>query len=92
MNKARIGWAVLLLSMFMWANAATAQSGLSKSDIIKLSQSGLSTDFITKRIQSEGINFNPSVDDLVELRKAQVPEVVLEALLAVKSVLPAAKM
>jgi hypothetical protein len=78
--------------MFMWANAATAQSGLSKSDIIKLSQSGLSTDFITKRIQSEGINFNPSVDDLVELRKAQVPEVVLEALLAVKSVLPAAKM
>jgi hypothetical protein len=66
--------------MLPWVTSAQAQPGLSKSDIIKLSRNGLSANFITKKIQTDGIDFEPSVDNLIELRKAQVPEAVLEAL------------
>jgi hypothetical protein len=81
----------LLIGMLSWAIPVHAQSGLSKGDITKLVQSGLSESIIIKDIHANGIAFEPSVDNLIELRKSQVPETIMEAIIGLRLSSPATK-
>ncbi|MBS1807376.1 MAG: hypothetical protein JST84_04190 [Acidobacteria bacterium] len=70
------------LLMVVLSVTALAQNPLSKADLIKLSEGGMPPSIIIKQIQTYGIAFKADVDSLLELRKAKVPDEVIEVLIA----------
>jgi len=49
--------------------------------VLKLKSAGLSDQFIIDKIKASPANYRLDVDDLVELKKAGIPEAVIDAMI-----------
>jgi len=56
-------------------------SPLTNADILKLKGAGLSDQFLIDKIKASPANYHLDVDDLVELKKAGIPEAVIDAMI-----------
>jgi hypothetical protein len=62
-------------------SAANASSGLSKEDVLRLTQAAVPEDAIIAKINADGIKARPSADDVIDFAKAGVSERVIQAML-----------
>src|SRR6266542_940666 len=51
-------------------------------DILKLKQAGMSDQFLLNKIRSESVRYELTTDEILQLRQADVPETVIEAMRA----------
>ncbi len=56
-------------------------SPLTNADVLKLKSAGLSDQFIIDKIKASPANYHLDVNDLVELKKAGIPEAVIDAMI-----------
>jgi hypothetical protein len=56
-------------------------SPLTNADVLKLKGAGLSDQFIIDKIKASPANYHLDVDDLVELKKAGIPETIIDAMI-----------
>lgn len=72
------------------APAAAPAAPRPHEDVIKLWKANLSEEFIKRKIESEGVVFDLSVDDVVACKAANLPESLIETMLATKKKAPSA--
>src|SRR5258706_15941241 len=63
------------------SGALYAQQNMSNADLIKLTKSGLSEDFITNLIDQQGSRLSSDVSSLIEMKREGVNERILEAVI-----------
>ena len=68
-----------ILFLTVWAALAPAQTSLSNSDLVKLSKSGLSEEFVLNQVEQNGGRLDGEVASLVDMKRAGVSERVLAA-------------
>lgn len=77
---------IFLLLIFCFGINIKAQDGLLTNDeIISLNQAGLDKLIIIKKIQSAKSNFDLSIDALIKLKKENIPDEIVAAMLEAKS-------
>ena len=75
--------AALLLAVMMIASAAIAQKKpMTNADVVKLTAAGMSEDVIIKSINTNEGNFDTSTDALIALKKANVSQKVIDAMMS----------
>ncbi len=77
------GFYFLLVCLIAFSVGLYGQEELTIDDIIDMVQAGLSDSFIQKKIQISTLEYPPTVEDLVELRRAGVSERIILALMGV---------
>ena len=77
------GFCFLLVCLIAFSVGLYGQEELTIDDIIDMVQAGLSDSFIQKKIQISTLEYPPTVEDLVELRRAGVSERIILALMGV---------
>lgn len=78
MNIARIGLSVATLVV----GASSTLLGMNNSDVIRMKQADLSEQTILMAISKEPADYDTDADALIELKKAGVPEVVIQQMVA----------
>ena len=73
-SRLTITFGLVLLTM-MLAGPAMGQ-GLSKSDVLRMQQEGVDKSILEKKINRDGINFQMTADVILELKNAQMANVV----------------
>jgi hypothetical protein len=75
--------AALLLAVVLIASAAIAQKKpMTNADVVKLTAAGMSEDVIIKSINTNEANFDTSTDGMIALKKANVSQKVIDAMLS----------
>lgn len=75
--------AALLLAVIMIASAAIAQKKpMTNADVVKLTAAGMSEDVIIKSINTNEGSFDTSTDALIALKKANVSQKVIDAMMS----------
>jgi len=77
------GFYFLLVCLIAFSVGVYGQEELTIDDIIDMVQAGLSDSFIQKKIRISTLEYPPTVEDLVELRRAGVSERIILALMGV---------
>jgi len=90
MNKKLLQFA--LVGLCLISTPFLAMAGLTNADVIKMVKAGLSTDVIVTTIRSNsGNTFDKSVDGLIALKEAKVPDVIISAIVGGVDAVPAPK-
>jgi hypothetical protein len=80
---------ILVLSTIPKSNAfAQVRRALTRTDLAELLQGGVYSERVASLIQERGINFVPGDQDLEALRQAGASEIVLQAVLSARRILP----
>jgi len=75
--------AALLLAVVLIASPAIAQKKpMTNADVVKLTAAGMSEDVIIKSINTNEANFDTSTDGMIALKKANVSQKVIDAMLS----------
>ena len=77
------GFCFLLVGLIVFSVGLYGQEELTIDDVIDMVQAGLSDSFIQKKIRISTLEYPPTVEDLVELRRAGVSERIILALMGV---------
>ncbi len=77
------GFCFLLVGLIVFSVGLYGQEELTIDDVIDMVQAGLSDTFIQKKIRISTLEYPPTVEDLVELRRAGVSERIILALMGV---------
>ncbi len=73
--------ATVLMTMTMFAGLGQSEKTLTNEDVLELIEAGLSPDLIVTMIETSRSEFDTDVTTILELRKAEVPDQVLQAML-----------
>lgn len=84
MKRIFIFLTLLIICIFSYAKVQAQGEQLTNKEIIAMSKAGLSSEIILQKISSSQTNFDISTDSLIELKKANISEKIIEAMLKSK--------
>ncbi len=75
-----MAFSILLITIMMLAAQGQSEKILTNEDVLELIESGLSADLIVTIIETSRSEFDTDLTTILELKKAEVPDAVLQAM------------
>ena len=75
-----MAFSTLLITIMMFAAQGKSEKILTNEDVLELIEAGLSSDLIVTIIETSRSEFDTDLTTILELKKAEVPDTVLQAM------------